>query len=114
MVCECEGRDGNPLADVTWFKGNTKISSGQEEAILHLPSARKTDNGTYKCKAISGRDEATNETTIQVTVNCKESIELTRIRHTLLYSQSYALRIFTLRTKISRKLFVSSKQKHTK
>ena len=57
LTCECKGTDGNPPADVTWYKNNTQIVTGTEEAILRFTNIDKDDNGTYRCEAKSQEDE---------------------------------------------------------
>ena len=71
FACKCKGKGGNPPANVTWYKKNTKIVTRKEEAILALRNIDKDDNGTYRCVAKSGVEEATNETEIKLIVNCK-------------------------------------------
>ena len=72
FACKCEGKDGNPPADVTWHKDNRNVSvTEKEKAILVLSSVDRDNNGTYKCEAKSGIEEAKNETSIDVIVNCK-------------------------------------------
>ena len=70
FTCKCKGADGNPPADVTWYKDNTKIATGKEEAILSLSDVDKDDNGTYRCEARS-HGRAKNETSVELIVNCK-------------------------------------------
>ena len=69
--CECKGTDGNPPADVTWYKDDTQIVTGKEKAILSLSNVSRGDNGTYTCEAKS-LDE-TNKTTVALIVACKYS-----------------------------------------
>ena len=72
FACECEGTDGNPPADVTWYKDDKKIGgTGKEKAILSLSNVDKDENGTYRCEAKSGIEEAKNETLIDLIVNCE-------------------------------------------
>ena len=70
--CECRGTDGNPPADVTWYKNNTKIVTGKEEAILVLNNVDKDDSGTHRCEAIS-HEKTKNETYafMPLIVNCE-------------------------------------------
>ena len=70
LACECKGRDGNPPADVTWYKDNTMIVTGKEKAILSLSNVDKDDNGTYRCEAKS-HEQAKIETSVELIVNCK-------------------------------------------
>ena len=70
FACECKGTDGNPPADVTWFKDSTQIITGKEEAILRFTNVDKDDNGKYRCEAKS-HEKAKNETSIELIVNCK-------------------------------------------
>ena len=71
FACKCDGTNGNPPADVTWYKNNTKIVTRKEEAILVLNNVDKDYSGTYRCVAKSGIEEAKNETKIKLTVLCK-------------------------------------------
>ena len=70
FACECKGTDGNPPADVTWYKNNAKIVAGKEKAILCFTNVDKDDSGTYRCEAKS-HEKAKNETSIELIVNCK-------------------------------------------
>ena len=70
FTCECKGTNGNPPADVTWYKDSTQIGdTGKEKAILPLSNVSRGDNGTYTCEAKS-LDE-TNETAVALIVACK-------------------------------------------
>ena len=71
FACECKGRDGNPSADVTWYKDDTKIVTGKEKAILRFPNVDRDDSGTYRCEAKSGIEGTKNATEFQLIVNCK-------------------------------------------
>ena len=82
FACECKGTDGNPPADVTWFKDNTQNVTGKEKAILSFPNVKKDDSGTYRCEAKS-HDRAKNETSIELIVNCKYN-RIWMVRHTIL------------------------------
>ena len=68
FTCICTGKGDNPPADVTWYKGNKRIITGKEEAILRFSYVKKEDNGTYKCEA-KRLDEAKIEI-IELIVNC--------------------------------------------
>ena len=71
FACECNGSDGNPPADVTWYKGNTQIGdTGKGKAILVRSDVDKDDSGTYRCEATS-HEKAKNETIVELIVNCK-------------------------------------------
>ena len=81
FTCECNGTDGNPPADVTWYKDNRRQNvTGKERAILRLSNVSKDDNGTYRCEAKS-HERAKNETTIELYVNCKYKFILLQFRH---------------------------------
>ena len=68
FACECKRIDGNPSADVTWYKDNTQIGvTGKEEAILILSNVDKDDNGTYRCETKSQKGK---NKTIELIVNC--------------------------------------------
>ena len=84
FACECKGTDGNPPADVTWYKDGKKSSdTGKEKAILSLSNVGKDENGTYRCEAKSGIEEAKNETIIDLIVYCKY------IKYLYRYSKPY-------------------------
>ena len=70
FACECNGTDGNPPADVTWYNSSGMIVTGKEKAILVLSNVDKDDNGTYKCEAKSSQ-RATSKTSIDLFVICK-------------------------------------------
>ena len=70
FACECKATDGNPPADVTWYKNNAKIVTGKEKAILSFPNVDKKDSGSYRCEAKS-HEQAKNETFMELIVNCK-------------------------------------------
>ena len=67
FACECNGTYGNPPAVVTWYKGNTQIVTGKEEAILRLTNVTRHDGGTYRCEARS-EEKAKNITEIELIV----------------------------------------------
>ena len=70
FACECKGTDGKPLAKVTWYKNNTQIITGKENANLVLTNVDKDDSGTYRCVA-KNHEEAVNETSMELIVNCE-------------------------------------------
>ena len=70
FACECNGTDGNPPADVTWYNSSGKIVTGKENAILSLSNVSREDNGTYRCEAKS-HEMARNEISIDLFVTCK-------------------------------------------
>ena len=75
FACECKGTDGNPPADVTWYKDNTKIGdTGKEKAVLVRSNVSKDDNGTYRCEAKS-YEGAKNETSVHLFVISKYYID---------------------------------------
>ena len=67
FICECQGTDSNPPANVTWYKDNTKIITGKKEAILSLRNVDKDDNGTYRCEARTRR-KAKNKISVELIV----------------------------------------------
>ena len=75
FACECQGIDGNPRANVTWYKGNEIVATGKEKAVFTFPSVSKDDNGTYRCEAKSHK-KAKNETSIHIIVQCKYILAL--------------------------------------
>ena len=62
--------DGNPPADVTWYKNNTQIVARKEKAILRFSNVGKDDIGTYTCEAKS-YEKAKSKTSMELIVNCK-------------------------------------------
>ena len=71
FTCECKGTDGNPPADVAWYKNDEpKKFRGKEKAILRFLNVGKDDNGTYTCQAKS-YEKAENKTSMELVVNCK-------------------------------------------
>ena len=70
FACECKGTDGNPPADVAWYKNNTQIVTGKKEATLRFTDVDKDDNGTYRCETKSS-EKAKNETLMALIVNCE-------------------------------------------
>ena len=73
FTCQCIGINGNPPADVTWYKDNTQIVTGKEKSILVISNVDKEDSGTYRCEAESGIEEAKNETSMELIVIRKYS-----------------------------------------
>ena len=74
FACECKGTDGNPPADVIWYKNNTKIVTGKEKAILRFPNVKRNRSGTYRCETKSN-EKGKNETFVKLIVNCKYDID---------------------------------------
>ncbi|XP_028416917.1 contactin-4-like [Dendronephthya gigantea] len=74
--CLCEGKDGNPPADVTWFKDDKKISgTGKNERLLTFTNIDNTDSGNYKCVAESDPDERyKDEKTIEITIHFRPHV----------------------------------------
>lgn len=75
IICVCEGKGGNPPADVIWFSdviwfGIRIDLTANEEQTLTLSNVDKTDSGRYTCVAQS-YGLAKNETSIEVIVNCE-------------------------------------------
>ena len=96
FACECKGTDGNPPADVAWYKNDEpkkvrgkekailrppadvawykndepKKVRGKEKAILRFLNVGKDDSGTYTCEAKS-YEKAKNKTSMELIVNCK-------------------------------------------
>ena len=69
FACECKGTDGNPPADVTWYKDNLKIVTGKERAILRFPDVDEDDSGTYRCETTK---QCQNKRLEQDLVNARE------------------------------------------
>ena len=72
FACECNGKDGNPTANVAWYKDNTQIVTGKEKAVLVFSNVDKDDNGIYRCEAKSHKN-VKNETTMELIVIRKYS-----------------------------------------
>ena len=54
FTCVCRGENGNPPADVTWYKNNVQTgTTKKEEETLTRSNVTETDSGTYKCVAQS-------------------------------------------------------------
>ena len=69
-VCACQGKGGNPPANVTWYKDGVQIAESEKEVkILNLHDVNKSDSGKYKCIARSYT--LTDEKSIEVLVYCK-------------------------------------------
>jgi hypothetical protein len=73
FTCECQGLDGNPPANVTWYKDGKKFGgTGTEKQILSLMNVDETDSGTYRCEAESYPSAMyRDEESIRVDVRCK-------------------------------------------
>ena len=71
--CLCRGKNGNPPANVTWYKDDRKIGkTRKKEQLLTLRNVDDTDSGTYKCVAESYPDEKySDEKSIKILVHCK-------------------------------------------
>ncbi|XP_028416916.1 neural cell adhesion molecule 1-like [Dendronephthya gigantea] len=71
--CLCEGKNGSPAADVTWFKDGEQIGgTGKKEQLLTLKNVDKSDSGTYKCVAESDSNERyKDEKTMKIIVQFK-------------------------------------------
>ena len=70
FACECNGTDGNPPANVSWYKKSRQIVTGKEKAILRFPNVQKDHRGMYRCEAKS-HEKARNEPEIELIVDCK-------------------------------------------
>ena len=54
FTCVCKGENGNPPANVTWYKDDVQIGAiGKENKTLTLINVNETSNGMYKCEARS-------------------------------------------------------------
>ena len=93
FACECKGTDGNPPADVTWYKNNTQIVTGKGKAILSFGNVDKDNNRTYRCEAKNVIKDAKNETEFELIVNCKLNYTLRSIQH-LSYFTLYYFKLF--------------------
>ena len=69
--CECKGTISNPPANVTWYKDNTQIVTGKENAVLSLSHVGIDNNGTYICEAKKSSEKAKNETFLDLIVASK-------------------------------------------
>ena len=70
--CLCRGEDGNPPANVTWYKDDKKIGeTRKKEQLLTLTNVGDTNSGTYKCLAVSyPREDYQDRETLGIVVNC--------------------------------------------
>ena len=83
--CECKGTNGNPPADVTWYKDNTQIGdTGIENANLSLSNVGIENNGTYRCEAKSS-EKAKNETFLDLIVTSKYNFMVVMIYNRMQY-----------------------------
>ena len=72
VTCVCAGEDGNPPANVTWYKDDVQFGETEnEENILTLSNVNGTASGTYKCVARS--HSLTDERSIKIVVYCKQN-----------------------------------------
>ena len=73
FTCLCRGEDGNPPANVTWYKDGVQFSHvGTKNQTLNLLNVGGADNGSYKCVATSYPHESyTDEKSIQVIIYCE-------------------------------------------
>lgn len=70
FTCKCNGQGSNIPSNVTWYKGNVQIGGTRKEAQTVRPTnVAKDDSGIYRCEA-KCHEEAKNETTIELIVNC--------------------------------------------
>ncbi|XP_028407325.1 deleted in malignant brain tumors 1 protein-like isoform X2 [Dendronephthya gigantea] len=81
ITCLCEGKDGKPPANVTWYKDGVQFGdTEQEQNLLTLSNVNETNSGTYKC--IGEIHTFTDEKSIEVefyekpnvTINCSSPI----------------------------------------
>ena len=70
FASKCKGTNGNPPANVTWYKDNRTIVTGKEETTFVLNDVDKDNSGTYRCEA-KNKEEAKNETSMKLIINCK-------------------------------------------
>ena len=75
LLCTCRGEDGNPPANVTWYKDDVQIGRmGKEQKTLSLNNVNETQSGTYKCVAQTHTNAVfADEKSIETNVNCKNS-----------------------------------------
>ena len=92
FICECQGTDGNPPANVTWYKDNTKVITGKKEAVLSLRNVDKDDNGTYRCEATT-RKKAKNKISVELIVIRKYIVDTHSdlLSHAVIETSSYDL-----------------------
>ena len=82
--CECKGTISNPPANVTWYKDNTQIVTGKENAVLSLSNVGIDNNGTYICEAKSS-EKAKNETFLDLIVTSKYNFMVVMIYNHVQY-----------------------------
>ena len=72
FACQCNGTDGYPIANVTWYKDMTQIEdTGIGNATLVFSNATEDDNGTYRCEVKSGTVKADKVEIIDIRVKRK-------------------------------------------
>ena len=70
LTCECRDEDGNPPANLTWYKDGVQIgSTTYGEYILTLTNVNKQGSGRYTCKAQS--HTVVEEKSFKLIVHCK-------------------------------------------
>ncbi|CAB3999529.1 Neogenin [Paramuricea clavata] len=75
FTCVCRGENGNPPADVTWYKDNVQTGTREkEEQTLTRSNVNVTDDGTYKCKAQSHTLTEEKSIVIKVRPNAKPNV----------------------------------------
>lgn len=87
FACECKGTDGNPPANVTWYKEKRRIVTGNEESILRLSNVDEFDSGMCRCEAKS-YEKAKNETTVKLVVNCKNNCVKVQYSHSAVFDSN--------------------------
>ena len=65
-------KNGNPPANITWFKNDKKIGeTRKKEQLLTLNDVDNTDSGPYKCVAESyPHEDYQDRRTLGILVNC--------------------------------------------
>ena len=83
LTCECRDEEGNPQANLTWYKDGVQIDkTSYGKNILTLTNVTKQDSGRYTCKAQSYilTDEESFE--VIVRLNCKYEV---KVKHSTVY-----------------------------
>ncbi|XP_028407337.1 scavenger receptor cysteine-rich type 1 protein M130-like [Dendronephthya gigantea] len=70
VICLCEGKNGYPPADVTWYKNDVQIGETKKKKnVLTLSNINRNVGGTYVC--VGKSDYLTDKKSIEVLFNGK-------------------------------------------
>ena len=66
VYSSCEGKNGVPTSNVSWYKGNKLVVKGK---ILSFRNIKRDQAGSYTCKVQSG--PFTDKIELKIVVQCK-------------------------------------------